>query len=435
MLFRSPRHYKALAGKKYKEFTDLWNAYNSGTGALGTNWSGTHSTYLTATDVKNVEWLTDNDVTYLLNKEKVVTYQSGTSSPTGIANSALVELRTFQQAQNYTFKVYYSDLDGSNAGNHGAANYKATTSQTVENLYAAIETGHGGQTANYTLTRSNNTYLVQPASGKKIVKVEVAGPGLDYITAIQDEIDTVAFLPQHAFHGYIVKVVNTVELDVDDMYVMYKVSDTASNGDSGEGVWVETVAPGIDYKLDGTTLPHKLRRNSRGFFEVLPSTWEDRRVGDKTTNPDPAFIGKNINGMFLYRNRFCVLTGSKVQTSRANKYYDFFAKSALAVGDDDPVGQSFGPLDRSPLPRLISTPSTSHVISTPQASSDSSNGVCLSLQDVSISYGSKEAVRGVYMEIPRGQVTAFIGPSGCGKSTVLRALNRMNDLKIGRAHV
>ena len=77
---------------------------------------------------------------------------------------------------------------------------------------------------------------------------------------------------------------------------------------------------------------------------------------------------------------------------------------------------------------MISTPSPSHVISTPQASSDSSNGVCLSLQDVSISYGSKEAVRGVYMEIPRGQVTAFIGPSGCGKSTVLRALNRMNDL-------
>ncbi|MEY3928693.1 MAG: hypothetical protein RLZZ516_403 [Cyanobacteriota bacterium] len=53
---------------------------------------------------------------------------------------------------------------------------------------------------------------------------------------------------------------------------------------------------------------------------------------------------------------------------------------------------------------------------------------CLSLQDVSISYGDHEAVRGVYMEIPRGKVTAFIGPSGCGKSTVLRALNRMNDL-------
>jgi phosphate transport system ATP-binding protein len=54
--------------------------------------------------------------------------------------------------------------------------------------------------------------------------------------------------------------------------------------------------------------------------------------------------------------------------------------------------------------------------------------ICMALQDVTISYGSFEAVRGVFMDIPRGRVTAFIGPSGCGKSTVLRALNRMNDL-------
>lgn len=54
--------------------------------------------------------------------------------------------------------------------------------------------------------------------------------------------------------------------------------------------------------------------------------------------------------------------------------------------------------------------------------------ICLSLQNVSISYGSFEAVRNVFLDIPRKQVTAFIGPSGCGKSTVLRALNRMNDL-------
>ena len=68
---------------------------------------------------------------------------------------------------------------------------------------------------------------------------------------------------------------------------------------------------------------------------------------------------------------------------------------------------------------------------------------CLELENVSISYFSNVAVRGVHMQIPRHQVTAFIGPSGCGKSTVLRALNRMNDLidgcslqgQIGRAHV
>lgn len=65
----------------------------------------------------------------------------------------------------------------------------------------------------------------------------------------------------------------------------------------------------------------------------------------------------------------------------------------------------------------------------PSRTSDSSReDICLSLQNVSISYGAFEAVRNVYMDIARQGVTAFIGPSGCGKSTVLRAINRMNDL-------
>ncbi len=48
-------------------------------------------------------------------------------------------------------------------------------------------------------------------------------------------------------------------------------------------------------------------------------------------------------------------------------------------------------------------------------------------RDVSIFYGSKQALAGVTMGIPRGQITALIGPSGCGKTTFLRSLNRMND--------
>ncbi|QCH13730.1 phosphate ABC transporter ATP-binding protein [Synechococcus sp. CB0101] len=68
-----------------------------------------------------------------------------------------------------------------------------------------------------------------------------------------------------------------------------------------------------------------------------------------------------------------------------------------------------------------SMPSPSHL-------QQSGSEFCMELENVGISYGGNEAVKGVYMQIPRGQVTAFIGPSGCGKSTVLRALNRMNDL-------
>jgi phosphate transport system ATP-binding protein len=51
-----------------------------------------------------------------------------------------------------------------------------------------------------------------------------------------------------------------------------------------------------------------------------------------------------------------------------------------------------------------------------------------SLNDVTVSYGSYQAVRHVSMDIWPQEITALIGPSGCGKSTLLRCLNRMNDL-------
>lgn len=54
--------------------------------------------------------------------------------------------------------------------------------------------------------------------------------------------------------------------------------------------------------------------------------------------------------------------------------------------------------------------------------------VCLSVNDLHLYYGDKEALKGVNMVIPEKKVTAFIGPSGCGKSTLLRCFNRMNDL-------
>ena len=49
-------------------------------------------------------------------------------------------------------------------------------------------------------------------------------------------------------------------------------------------------------------------------------------------------------------------------------------------------------------------------------------------QDLSLFYGSSQALKNISLKIPEKLVTAFIGPSGCGKSTFLRCFNRMNDL-------
>lgn len=52
----------------------------------------------------------------------------------------------------------------------------------------------------------------------------------------------------------------------------------------------------------------------------------------------------------------------------------------------------------------------------------------ITVKDLNLYYGAKQALKNITINIPSKQVTAFIGPSGCGKSTFLRVLNRMNDL-------
>jgi phosphate transport system ATP-binding protein len=56
------------------------------------------------------------------------------------------------------------------------------------------------------------------------------------------------------------------------------------------------------------------------------------------------------------------------------------------------------------------------------------NDIKVKVKDLSLYYGTNQALKKISMDIPEKKVTAFIGPSGCGKSTFLRTLNRMNDL-------
>lgn len=53
---------------------------------------------------------------------------------------------------------------------------------------------------------------------------------------------------------------------------------------------------------------------------------------------------------------------------------------------------------------------------------------CITVENLNLFYGQKQALHNINMDIAKHRVTAYIGPSGCGKSTLLRCINRMNDL-------
>ncbi len=54
--------------------------------------------------------------------------------------------------------------------------------------------------------------------------------------------------------------------------------------------------------------------------------------------------------------------------------------------------------------------------------------IALTVNQLSLWYGERQALNNIDLHIPKNRITALIGPSGCGKSTLLRCLNRMNDV-------
>jgi phosphate transport system ATP-binding protein len=52
----------------------------------------------------------------------------------------------------------------------------------------------------------------------------------------------------------------------------------------------------------------------------------------------------------------------------------------------------------------------------------------LAVEELSVAYGQKEAVKSVSLPVRQGEVLALVGPSGCGKTTLLRSMNRLTEL-------
>ncbi len=57
------------------------------------------------------------------------------------------------------------------------------------------------------------------------------------------------------------------------------------------------------------------------------------------------------------------------------------------------------------------------------------------VEGVRKSYGALEVLKGVSMQVERGEVVAIIGRSGSGKSTLLRCLNGLEPIQAGRIEV
>ena len=183
----------------------------------------------------------------------------------------------------------------------------------------------------------------------------VSTPEYDLMNIITDEVNDISKLPSQCKHGYVVKVANS-DSEEDDYYMRFY----GNNDGDGPGSWQECVKPGIRYKIDPSTMPLQLVRETDGTFTIQQGTWPDRQVGDNKTNFKPSFLSRGssiesgapptdqryINQMVFWRNRVGMLSGTNVILSQPGDdnitQPNFWAKTALTLSPEDCIDLSAG---------------------------------------------------------------------------------------------
>lgn len=278
--------------------------------------------YLEGADPEDIELLTLNDYTFVLNKNKTVAWTSNTTA--ALPHQALVVLSLVGTGH---YKIF---LDGTER-----ATYNAGSGGDVDAIVSDLVGDIDGNTFGTTTFNATAVGPVIYISADAAFNISVVGgPSADAMYVFQDAISTVSNLPQQARNGYKVKVVNSADIDIDDMWLEFA---TSSGEQYGVGTWEESIGPGLNYELDPLTLPHQIRRLADGTFVYEAVTWDDRLIGDDVTNPAPSFVGSTISNVFLYRNRLGFVSNESIIMSRAGDIFNFFNTTALTATDDDPI--------------------------------------------------------------------------------------------------
>jgi hypothetical protein len=286
---------------------------------------------------------------YLVNPTKVIT--ASPDVPEYVEDAAIVFLLGGQYGRAYTIVVEwgtttvtatYTTPDGSSSSHI----LNVATDFIADKL---LNDGTNGLSANTDFTTNfdyvlkDDVIYMRPKSGAGITNYTVTisdGDGGSNMFMCKDVIRDVGKLPLYASQGFVVEVQESLSASEDNWYLQYVINDDSialGDGFGVEGLWVETSAPDLEYKLDASTMPHVLRKVSPTAFELTAGEWEDRRVGDDTTNPMPSFVNATLNDISSFQGRLALTSGTNLILSRTFKPTDFFMQSATTLADDDPI--------------------------------------------------------------------------------------------------
>ena len=317
------------------------NVWNAVTGDACTVTYGTGAqAYLTGTKL-NYKLLTVQDTTIVVNSSVTIGTQPVVTVGANLRGTVVLETATpnsnysvtiqgiefaiTSDQTNFTFDDILTDQAGANL------------TDAINNGIAAQQTANNADfTGTWTVTRFGRSNLdIRREVGGVLTTFTLAARGgisNTSLNAFQDEVSSVGLLPTETFHNHKIKIVNT-DSNVDDYYVDF----IADNGVSGRGFYRESIAPNVSPGLDDATMPHELINTGLNAFTFQRISYEDRLVGDDTTNSHPSFVGETIAAAFFHNNRLGFLSVDNVIMSRSGEYYSFYFETAQTTLDSDPI--------------------------------------------------------------------------------------------------
>lgn len=272
------------------------------------------------------------DYTFVVNKTKVVAYDPAIKAAR--SKEALVNVRLGNYGKTYTILI-----NGASAatfttpnGTVGTDVTQLSTDYIATQLYTALVAG-GFNAGVWTSVRHGTVIHITNSGADFRITCE-DGFSNNAMVAIKDDLQKFSDLPSNPrVDGFTVQIVGEQASDFDNYWVKFDAGGV--NDDAG--VWRETLQPGARLGLDATTMPHKLVRLADGTFTFGPATWDQRKVGDMTSSPDPSFVGRTINDLFFFQNRLGFLSDENYLQTETGKYFNVFRTTVTTLLDSDPV--------------------------------------------------------------------------------------------------
>ena len=314
---------------------NIWNVNDPTANVSVANLTLSNAYLSAGNNAESVQVLTVQDTTVIVNSAVTVTTQSNQN----FTPKARATLRLFSAEYGASYSVTingyttaaYITKNSEDPNNTNTTNNQVLNAEEVlSDIEAEINSLNSTHNLGLTVTKLKGCIEISRSSAFTIsAKGGISG---EELTVFQDEAENFSQLPAESVHGRVVQISNTVNKE-DTYYAKF----IAEDGISGKGKWEETVSPSVSLGLTALTMPHQLVNTALNTFELRTIPWEDRLVGDDTTNSHPSFVGKKIQQAFFHNNRLGFLTEDNVSMSQSGEFFNFYHVTALTQADNDPI--------------------------------------------------------------------------------------------------